>query len=115
MAGWSAISPCCATSWCRRSPAPPPARAIPRAAGSPKARELEAPLHPHRARLAGGTQPHPAALLPLRPKLLGIRYRGPHQTWGIEGWMDGHEAYNALPPLGRARLRPGALTMTITP
>ena len=62
-----------------------------------------------RARLAARPVAHPAADLPLPAELQPVRDRGARKARRDQGWMDGAEAANALPPVGGTRLRPGAL------
>ena len=76
-----------------------------RAAG--RGRSGETPADLDRAWLAAWPQPGAATFVPLCSQLLGICDWRARKIRRDQGWLAGSEAANALPPLGRQRLRPG--------
>src|SRR5690606_23976639 len=64
---------------------------------------------PDRARLAARPVAHPAADVPRRAVVQRLCDRRAETPWCDQGWLAGDKAAIALPPLGRTRLRPGAM------
>jgi hypothetical protein len=90
------------------SPAAPP-----RPGASPMAGPHEARSHPPRPRVAARAFARSAALVQVPAFVQPVRHRSDREAWGDQGWMDGRQAANALPPMGGTWLRPGALKAQI--